>query len=117
MATPPDATPPDELARVRVHTSLIERPLFMGVDMEVLLVSAFLIWTSFMVFSVSLSMGIVTAICAVVIGLMRRANARDAFFLPILIRSLSFRRLYAPRQGPTEIDSARPSLPRRALTP
>ena len=115
MATPPDATPPDELTRVRVHTSLIERPLFMGVDMEVLLVSAFLIWTSFMVFGVSLSMAVVTLICVVLVGLMKRANAKDPFFLPILIRSLSFRRLYAPRQGPTEIESVRPSLPRRAL--
>ena len=56
-----------------------------------------------------------TLLCVVLIGLMKRANAKDPFFLPILIRSLTFRRLYAPRQGPTEIESVRPSLPKRAL--
>ena len=115
MAAPTDAPPADELRRVRVHTSLIERPLFMGVDMEVLVLSAFLVWTAFMVFGLSLTVAVVALLCAVLIGMMKRANAQDAFFLPILIRSLSFRRLYAPRPGPTEIESVRPSLPKRPL--
>ena len=115
MATPPDAAPPEELSRVRVHTSLIERPLFMGVDMEILIVSAFLVWTTFMLAGFTLTLGVVALLCVGMIGLMKRANAKDPFFLPILIRSLSFRRLYASRQGPTEIESVRPSLPKRAL--
>ncbi|MEM1117389.1 MAG: VirB3 family type IV secretion system protein [Bacteroidota bacterium] len=105
--------PIEEPTRVRVHTSLTERPLFGGVDMEVFLVSGFLIWTAFLVFGFSLPLLLVVGVCVVLITLMRRANAKDPFFLPILFRSLFYRRIYAPRKGATEVGPARPSLPTR----
>ena len=110
-----DATPIEEPARVRIHTSLTERPLFGGVDMEVFLVSGFLIWTAFLVFKFTLPLFLVVGVCVVLISLMRRANGKDPFFLPILFRSLFYRRVYAPRKSPTEVGPARPSLPLRVF--
>ena len=109
------ATPPEEPTRVRVHTSLTERPLFGGVDMEAWLVSGFLAWTAFLVFRFSAPFLVIVALCGVLIVLMRGAYKRDPFFLPILFRSLLYRRVYAPRAGATEQDPVRPSLPERPL--
>ena len=108
-----DPTPTEEPTRVRVHTSLTERPLFGGVDMEAFLIAGFLIWTAFLVFKLTLPFWIVVGVCVLLIQLMRRANARDPFFLPILFRSLVYRRLYAPRSAATEVGPVRPSLPLR----
>ena len=113
--TPSDASPPDEPVRVRLHTSLIERPLFGGVDMEFMLLAGFLLWTAFLVFKLTLPFWVVALGCGVLYALMRQANSKDPFFLPILIRSLTFRRLYAARAGATEVSTVRPSLPAKAL--
>ena len=107
--------PDEEPTRVRVHTSLTERPLFGGADMEVWLASGFLVWTGFLVFRFSIPFVLVLALCVTLVVGIRQANARDPFFLPILFRSLTYRRLYAPRPSATESHPARPSLPRRAL--
>ena len=105
----------EEPTRVRVHTSLTERPLFGGVDMEAFLLSGFLIWTSFLVFKLTFPFWIVVGVCVLLIQLMRRANARDPFFLPILFRSMTYRRLYAPRTGATEVGPVKPTFPLRVL--
>ena len=112
--TPPRPTD-DEPTRVRVHTSLTERPLFGGADMEVWLVSGFLVWTGFLVFRFSLPFVLVVLLCAALVVGIRQANARDPFFLPVLFRSLAYRQRYAPRSHATESHVARPTLPRRAL--
>lgn len=112
MTTPP---PDGEPTRVRVHTSLTERPLFGGTDMEVWVVVGFLVWASFLVFRLTVPFALVAALCVGLVVAIRQANARDPFFLPILFRSLVYRRLYAPRPGPAESHAARPTLPRRAL--
>lgn len=104
-----------EPTRVRVHTSLTERPLFGGTDMEVWVLAGFLIWSSFLMFRLTVPFFLVTASCGVLIAAIRMANARDPFFLPILFRSMVYRRLYAPRASATESHPGRPSLPRRAL--
>ena len=110
-----ETTPPDEPVRVRVHTSLTERPLFGGTDMEVWVLAGFLLWTSFLVFKLTFPFFLVLGLCAALITAIRMANARDPFFLPILFRSLVYRRRYAPRSHATESHQARPTLPRRAL--
>ena len=110
-----DPSPLDEPTRVRVHTSLTERPLFGGVDMEVFLVAGFFIWGSFLTFKLTLPFWIVLGVSALLIGLMRRANAKDPFFLPILFRSLTYRGLYAPRTGATEVGPVKPTFPTRVL--
>ena len=110
-----DPTPTEEPTRVRVHTSLTERPLFGGVDMEALVVAGFLIWTAFLVFRVTAPFFVVVGLCVGVVQLMRRAYKRDPFFLPILFRSLLYRRVYAPRPGATEVSPTRPSLPAKTL--
>ncbi len=110
-----DPTPIEEPTRVRVHTSLTERPLFGGVDMEAWVLSGFLVWTSFLVFRFSSPFLVVVALCVGVVQMMRGAYKKDPFFLPILFRSLLYRRVYAPRPGATEVGPARPSLPARTL--
>ena len=112
MTTPPAD---DEPTRVRVHTSLTERPLFGGADIEVWVLAGFLVWSSFLLFRLTLPFFLVLMGCGGLIVAIRLANARDPFFLPILFRSLVYRRLYAPRAAATESHVARPSLPRRAL--
>ena len=55
MKTPaPDDAPPDEPIRVRLNTSLIERPFFAGVDLEFMLFGGFNLWTAFMLFKLTL---------------------------------------------------------------
>lgn len=113
--TPTSSAPPEEPARVRLHASLIERPFFAGVDMEFLLFGGFLLWTSFMLFKLTAPFWIALVFVGVLYVLMRMANAKDQFFLPILIRSMVYRRRYAARPGPTEVAPVRPSLPTNAL--
>ena len=105
----------EEPTRVRVHTSLTERPLFGGVDMEVFLIAGFVIWTSFLIFKLTFPFWIVVGVSVLLITLMRRANAKDPFFLPILFRSMTYRRLYAPRTGATEVGPVKPTFPLRVL--
>lgn len=105
------ARPPDEPTRVRIHSSLIERPFFAGVDLEFMLFAGFVLWTAFMLVKLTLPFWIaLVAVMILYVG-MRMANAKDQFFLPILIRSLLYRRHYAARPGPTEVAPVRPSLP------
>lgn len=115
MATSTEATVPDEPSRVRLHVSLIERPFFAGVDLEFMLLGGFLLWTAFMIFKLTLPFWIALVFVGVLYVLMRLANAKDQFFLPILIRSFVYRRLYAARPSTTETASVRPSLPKNAL--
>ena len=89
--------------------------IFGGVDMEAWVIAGFFAWTSFLVFRFSLPFFVVLGLCVIVVQLMRGAYKRDPFFLPILFRSLLYRRVYAPRPGATELDPARPSLPAKAL--
>ena len=105
----------DEPTRVRIHTSLTERPLFAGVDMEVLMVCGFLIWGSFLMFKLTVPFWIMLGFCAVLVQAMRMANHRDPFFLPILFRSLTYRGRYAPQSSPTELTIARPTIPAQPL--
>ena len=113
MTTEPG--PIEEPTRVRVHTSLTERPLFGGVDIEAWVVAGFLTWTAFLVFRFSAPFFVVLVLSVVGVQLLRGAYKRDPFFLPILFRSLLYRRVYAPRPGATEPDAARPSLPAKSL--
>lgn len=115
MPSPQPGSVPEEPLRVRIHSSLIERPFFGGVDMEFMLLAGFLLWTAFLIFKLTVPFWIVLLACGVLYVLMRQANLKDQFFLPILIRSLTFRRLYAARSSPTEVGVVRPSLPRNAL--
>ena len=115
MRAPTDTPGADEPVRVRLHTSLTERPFFGGVDMEFMLLAGFLLWTAFLVFKLAAPFWVVALACGVLYGLMRRANLKDQFFLPILIRSLTYRRVYAARAGATEVGPVRPSLPIKAL--
>ncbi len=110
-----DPAPPEEPTRVRVHTSLTERPLFGGVDMEAWVVSGFMVWTAFLVFRLSAPFFVVVALCVVVVQLMRGAYKKDPFFLPILFRSLCSGAVYAPRPSATEVSPIRPSLPTKTL--
>lgn len=115
MAAPPAGTVPDEPVRVRLHTSLIERPFFAGVDLEFMLFAGFVLWTAFMLVKLTLPFWIALVFVAILYVGMRMANAKDQFFLPILIRSLLYRRQYAARSGPTEVAPVRPSLPLNPL--
>ena len=110
-----DDAPSDEPTRVRLNTSLIERPFFAGVDLEFMLFGGFILWTAFMLFKLTLPFWIALVFVGVLYVLMRLANARDQFFLPILIRSLVYRNRYAARPGPTEVAPVRPSLPLKSL--
>lgn len=109
MPTPSSST--DEPTRVRIHTSLTERPFFAGVDLEFILFASFLLWTAFLTVKLTLPFWITLVFVAILYVAMRMANAKDQFFLPILIRSLLYRRHYAARTGPTEVAPVRPSLP------
>ena len=111
----PDPAPAEEPVRVRVHTSLTERPLFGGVDMEAWVIAGFVMWTAFLVFRFSAPFFVAAGLSVAIVQLMRGAYKKDPYFLPILFRSLLYRRLYAPRHGATEVEPGRPSLPRRAL--
>ena len=111
MAAQTTNTAPDEPSRVRLHTSLIERPFFAGVDLEFMLFAGFVLWTAFMLAKLTLPFWIALVFVAVLYVGMRMANAKDQFFLPIVIRSLLYRRRYAARPGPTEVAPVRPSLP------
>ena len=104
-----------EPERIRINTSLIDRPLFCGVDMEFLFVIALAIWFSFLTFKLSLAFVIVLAMCLILLQAMRMANQRDQFFLPILLRSLLYRRIYAARSGPLEQGTVRPTIPKRPI--
>lgn len=117
-STPPQDGPhwaEHEPERVRLNTSLVERPLFGGVDLEFFVISGVLLWIAFAVFGLSLPFVLMLFFCVGLYGAMRRANGRDAFFLPILIRALLYRRVYAPRSHGTARDLAKPSLPRRPV--
>ena len=111
----PDQAPPEEPVRVRVHTSLTERPLFGGVDIEAWVVAGFLGWSAFLVFRFSAPFLVVLGLCVVGVQLMRGAYKRDPYFLPILFRSMTYRRLYAPRTGATEVGPVKPTFPLRVL--
>lgn len=115
MAQRPADIVPEEPARVRLHTSLIQRPFFAGVDMEFMLLGGFILWTSFMLFKLTIPFWIALVFVGVLYVAMRMANAKDQFFLPILIRSILYRRHYAARPGSTEVSPVRPSLPLNAL--
>lgn len=112
---PSNETTREEPIRVKLHTSLVQRPLVAGVDLEFMLLAGFLLWTAFLVFKLTLPFWVVLATCGALWLGMSRANARDPFFLPILIRSLLFRKAYAARSGPTDVAPVRPSIPPRAL--
>ena len=104
-----------EPERIRINTSLVDRPLFCGVDMEFLFVISVAIWFSFLTFKLTLTFLMVLVICLVLLQAMRMANQRDQFFLPILLRSLFYRKVYAARSGPLEQGMVRPSIPKRSL--
>lgn len=106
-----------EPERIKVNTSLIERPLFAGVDLELIFIIALAIWSSFLVFGLTLPFFVVIALCVALFRTMRRSYKRDPYFLPVLIRSLLYRRVYAPRSGPLESGPAKPSIPKRPIQP
>jgi len=101
--------------RIKVNSSLVRRPLFMGVDMEFIFAICIVIWFSFLTFKLSLPLLIVGGLCLGAFQAMRKANEQDPYFLPILLRSLLYRKVYAARSGPLEQGSARPSIPKRAV--
>ena len=106
-----------EPERIKVNTSLIERPLFAGVDLELIFVIALAVWSSFLVFGLTLPFFVVIVMCVVLFRTMQQSYKRDPYFLPVLFRSLLYRRTYAPRTGPLENSQARPSIPKRPIQP
>lgn len=104
-----------EPTRVKLNSSLVRRPLFAGVDMEVLFALSLAVWFSFLVFKLSVPLFVVLVMAGIAYKAVKSANENDQFFLPILLRSLSYRRYYAGRAAAAEVSTPRPSLPRSVI--
>lgn len=101
--------------RVKVNTSLIERPLFMGVDIEFIVAISFAIYVTFLVFSFSFPFLVMLILCGVVFAAVKNAYKEDQYLILTVLRGLPYKSVYSPRSAGVEQGAVCATIPENAF--
>lgn len=97
--------------RVKVNTSLVERPLFMGVDIEFIVAISFAVYVTFLVFSFSFPFLVMLILCGGLFGVVKNAYKEDQYLILTMLRGLPYKSVYRSRSAGVEQGPVRSTIP------